>query len=180
MTTNIHKISNCNIIDFSLLPGVKVGGNAYYINSTGMKLNAQTEITFEDIGKVVTSSNEKGQFEVWLPNGTYQTTARIFTFEYNMSMNYSYIDRVEVSEDMTLSLNLSKLKEYGLELEWIEGVAATIGQNESVTYTMSINNTGNVEEIFHYLPQLSVPCPVRDRVIGHLHLHKLLFHQRSR
>ncbi len=136
------------VIDLNLTTGTKVNGKAYYINSTGENLSSQTIIDFEGVGKVSTPSNENGQFEVWLPSGNYLVTSELTTFEYNRSMNYTYEDFVEITHDMALYLKMNKIEVSSVELEWLESTVATIQQNESVTYNVSIKNTGNLEQTF--------------------------------
>ncbi|UCE36207.1 MAG: carboxypeptidase regulatory-like domain-containing protein [Thermoplasmata archaeon] len=135
-------------IDVALESGNRIYGAAYYFNSTYENLSAPAQLEFNNGGRLPTSSNDQGLFEVWLPSGSYLTEAKLTTFEYNMSMNYTYRQWVEVTDHMPVFMNLSKIKEYSVELEWIEGQAVLLNQNESVTYNISIRNTGNIEEIF--------------------------------
>ncbi|UCE75266.1 MAG: glycosyltransferase family 39 protein [Methanomassiliicoccales archaeon] len=137
------------ILDIELEPAAKVKGKAYYINSSKENLSAQVQIEFEGAGKIITNSDESGQFEFWLPPDNYTTQAELSTFEFNMTMNYTYKQTVEVTDDMKLYLSLSRVKHYDIVMEWINGTAETIEQNGSVTYNVSAKNTGNTEELFY-------------------------------
>jgi uncharacterized membrane protein len=125
-----------------------VFGGAYYFNSTYQNLSAEVRLDFLGNGTISTFSDLNGLYEIWLPKGSYEVFANLTTFEFNMSMNYTYKGKSKVSDDTPLTLNLTKIKVYSVGLEWIEGVAVTIDQNESVTYNISIVNTGNIEETF--------------------------------
>jgi uncharacterized membrane protein len=144
------------VFDLNLTSGAKVSGKAYYINSTGENLSSQTIIDFEDVGKVSTPTDENGQLEVWLPSGKYLVTAELTTFEYNKSMNYTYENLFEITHDRAIFLNLNKIEVSSVELEWLETTAATIQQNESVTYNVSIKNTGNIEQTFDLSYRLDI------------------------
>jgi len=134
--------------NLELNPGLKVSGKAYYINTTQQNLSALVRIDFENEGKVSTFSNEKGQFEIWLPSGKYTINTKLTTFEFNKTMNYTYEGKVEIDLDRSLYLFLNKVKIYDIELEWIEGTPITLEQNESVTYNVSIKNAGNLKDTF--------------------------------
>jgi dolichyl-diphosphooligosaccharide--protein glycosyltransferase len=139
------------VFDLNLTSGTKVNGMVYYINSTGMNKSAQTVIEFDEFGTVDTKTNEDGVFEIWLPPGTYLTSADISTSEFNMTMNYELENYYDITDDVTLYMNLSKSMIYDVELEWIEDEPATLARNESTTYNVSIKNTGNTEETFDIL-----------------------------
>ncbi len=136
------------VLNINLVTGNKVSGAAYYINTTNENLSAQLQIDFTDVGKISSNTDENGQFELWLPTGNYQVNADLTTFEYNMSMNYTYKEEVEVNDDTEIFLDLDKIKIYEVDIEWVEGTPETIGQNQSVTNNVRIVNKGNVKEIF--------------------------------
>jgi hypothetical protein len=135
-------------LDLDLEQGNRVFGGAYYFNSTYQNLSAEVRLDFLGNGTISTFSDVNGLYEIWLPQGSYEVFANLTTFEFNMSMNYTYKGKSIVSGNTPLSLNLSKVNVYSVELKWIEGTAVTIDQNESVTYNISIENTGNIEETF--------------------------------
>jgi hypothetical protein len=143
-------------LDLDLVQGNRVYGGAYYFNSTYQNLSADVRLDFLGNGTISTFSDLNGLYEIWLPEGSYEVFANLTTFEFNMSMNYTFKGRSKITDDTALSLNLSKVKVYSVGLEWIEGVAVTIDQNESVTYNISIVNTGNIEETFD-LAKVGVP-----------------------
>lgn len=135
-------------LDLNLTRGVKVSGFTYILNSTNEILRVNASIEFQDEIEFNIDANENGQFEEWLPSGNYFTTAYFSTKEYNMTMNYEFEERLEFMSDKALYLNLTKAKVYDVEIEWVEGAAANIRQNENFTYNISVNNTGNLEETF--------------------------------
>jgi uncharacterized membrane protein len=104
-------------------------------------------IEFEDTTSITTNSDSNGQFEVWLPPGTYFTVADYTTTEYNISMDYTFKRRLEIINDTILYLNLTKVKSHETELEWDE-VVSERGQNETAIYDIIIKNTGNVKDTF--------------------------------
>jgi dolichyl-diphosphooligosaccharide--protein glycosyltransferase len=134
----------------------RVKGYAYYINSTEQNLSAEVSIEFEDMGTIQTTSQASGLFEVWLPASAYNVSSSLTTFEYNMSMDYDFSDTIKLTEDMDLIIPLAKDKKYSVELEWVDGVAANLSQNETTEYTMRITNTGNEKDTY-YLSRNGVP-----------------------
>ncbi|UCG68129.1 MAG: hypothetical protein JSV09_09900 [Thermoplasmata archaeon] len=142
--------------DVNLTSGMKINGKAYYINSSYENKSAQTQIEFSDFGKIDTFTNENGIFEIWLPHGTYLISADISKSEYNMTMDYDFESYFEIEDHRTLYMNLTKRKIYDVELEWIEGEPALIKQNESISYNISIKNTGNMEETFDIIKNIEV------------------------
>jgi uncharacterized membrane protein len=132
-----------------------VFGGGYYFNSTHQNLSAEVRLDFLGNGTISTFSDLNGLYEIWLPSGSYEVFANLTTFEFNMSMNYTFKDKLKITDDTPFSLNLSKVRVYSVELEWVEGVAVTIDQNESLTYNISIVNTGNIEETFDFTLEAS-------------------------
>jgi hypothetical protein len=137
------------IFNINLDSSVKVTGMAYLLNSTHENLSAQVEVRFRDEGTVITNTDGNGRFEVWLPDANYDITANITTQEYGMNMTYSYKGFQHIAEDISLYLNLSKEKLYDVKLDWVEDAAGTIRQNQSISYNITIINTGNIEDTFN-------------------------------
>jgi dolichyl-diphosphooligosaccharide--protein glycosyltransferase len=135
----------------TLVPALRVKGKAYYLNSTGQNLSAKVRIDFNDGSNIFSDSNSNGQFEMWLPEGTYETSSDLETNEYGMSMNYTYEKSLEITQDTTIYLNLSKIDIHEVELEWIEDEADEIQQNGSTTYSINIKNVGNIKDTYDLL-----------------------------
>jgi dolichyl-diphosphooligosaccharide--protein glycosyltransferase len=95
-------------LDVLLETALRVKGKAYIINSTGQNLSIAVGIEFTDVAKIVTDSDINGLFEVWLPSGSYKTIANFTTSEYDMTMEYTHDKLLDILQDTTLYLNLTK------------------------------------------------------------------------
>jgi hypothetical protein len=137
-------------LDFDLALASKVTGLAYHLNSTDQNLSIPVAIEFTDETMVTTYSNSNGQFELWLASGSYLTSADYFNTEYDITMNYTYLKRVDIDGDKTLYLNLTKVKLYQSSLEWLEkdDPKVNLSQNQTHIFHVKITNTGNVKDTF--------------------------------
>jgi hypothetical protein len=139
-------------MDIELESALRVKGKAYHLNSTGENLTIEVDIEFKDEAAFVTTSNDKGQFELWLPEGNYRIIADYKTTEYNMTMNYTYKRTQDIPDNMILYLNLTKVKDHLIELTWNEedDNITEIGQNESIPipFTVTIRNIGNIKDTY--------------------------------
>jgi hypothetical protein len=145
-------------LDLDLVPASKVTGLAYHLNSTDQNLSIPVTIEFTDETMVTTYSNSNGQFEVWLPSGSYLTSADYSDTEYDITMNYTYLKRVNIDGDSTLFLNLTKVKLHKSTMEWIEkdDPIVNLSQNQTHVFHVKITNTGNVKDTF-FMSHTSAP-----------------------
>ncbi len=134
--------------DFGLVDGVSLQGKAYIINSSGINTTITADINFESEGLVTNTSDVQGIYKILLPPDIYTISGKYSILELGRVMNYTYQDTIDISKNLSLNLNFSKLAEYSVLIEWIEDSPVLLLPNESVDYSVRIKNTGSVKEIF--------------------------------
>lgn len=134
--------------DFGLVDGVSLQGKAYIFNSLGINTTVTVDIYFESEGMITNTSDVQGRYKILLPPDAYSISGKYSIFELGRVMNYTYQDTIDISKNMSLNLNFSKLAEYSVVIEWVEDSPVLLLPNESVDYTVRIKNTGSVKEIF--------------------------------
>ncbi|MDI6707779.1 MAG: CARDB domain-containing protein [Candidatus Thermoplasmatota archaeon] len=129
----------------------RVYGIGYYYNLTGIYKQASQN----NISQIVNISiNElknitldiEGCYQIILPKGEHRLRANITTFEYNMNVTYTCDEIINLTK--TFEFNLNFTIPANATLTWNESELATIQQNETTQYNITIMNTGNLEDTF--------------------------------
>jgi len=94
------------------------------------------------------STSSSGDFGLRLPGGEYNILFKTTIVERGMDVIYSNITHFELDVDQIIGMNLEKIKRYGVELYWDSAQKKKIYGNETVVYSIRLNNTGNEEDSY--------------------------------
>ncbi|MFQ5910444.1 MAG: hypothetical protein ACE5IJ_06960, partial [Thermoplasmata archaeon] len=139
--------------DFELTESYRVSGVASYQDG----LHQRTSIFILGDGSYYIDSDDQGYFEVYLPPGPYEVNAYAYDYEDGKLTKYTTIHGLDVDGTEVISLTLEKEVDRGVEVSWSLNQKRKIDGGESVTYTISIENMGNVPDDFDI-----VGLPPRD------------------
>ncbi|MFQ5837175.1 MAG: carboxypeptidase regulatory-like domain-containing protein [Thermoplasmata archaeon] len=112
----------------------------------GTKETARIEFT--SVASISFDSDGLGIFEAYLPKGQYQVTATSQRLERGMLVDYEFSGPLDIRESTLLNLQLARVTFQGVEVIWdpLERTSALPG--EGAVYTLTLRNTGNVEDSF--------------------------------
>lgn len=130
--------------EFELTESYRVSGVASYRDG----LHKETSIYLLGNGSYYIESDNAGYFEVYLPQGPYEIDASAYDYEDGKLTAYKTRYKLEVDGNEVVSLTLEKEVDRAVELTWNPAQRRSISGGESVTYMISIENKGNVEDEF--------------------------------
>ena len=129
--------------DVSLVPGVRVTG----VTTIGSGTRGAANVTFTaPEGRASVRSSRAGDYEIVLPAGTYSVQATASGVERGIAVSYRATSSLALSEASILNLALQKVVRRGVEVTWDATERTTIRVGQSVTYTVTIRNTGNEDD----------------------------------
>ncbi len=109
-------------------------------------VNTEVTLTFRGVASVSFASDESGLFGVHLPRGEYIVDATAQKLERGIEVQYTDATTLDLQGDTLLNLLLERVDLPEVELAWDESERATILPGESVVYTITVRNIGNVED----------------------------------
>jgi dolichyl-diphosphooligosaccharide--protein glycosyltransferase len=131
-------------LEFALTESYRISGYATY----GDGLHKTTSITVFANGSRYLESDDEGYFEVYLNPGDYDIDALTYDYEDEMLTEYKAAYELNVNRDEVISLILEKEVYRGVELVWNSDEKRVIAGGQSVTYELTIENMGNVPDVF--------------------------------
>ncbi|MDD1756962.1 MAG: carboxypeptidase regulatory-like domain-containing protein [Methanomassiliicoccales archaeon] len=136
-TIDIAPYTSTNL-NFDLVPGVRYFG---VTQLGGIAGPAVLEFSSENY-KTLTSAAD-GSFEVYLPPDVYQVRATGSGVEQGASAEYSSEFTLNLQDSQSSIINLVKVADYGVDLQWDTTERRTVEAGESVSYNLRVINTGN-------------------------------------
>jgi dolichyl-diphosphooligosaccharide--protein glycosyltransferase len=130
--------------DIALVQGYRVSGVVTF--KDGQK--QVSDVSFSANGTMELKTDENGHYELYLPSGEYLVEASTIVEEKGTDVTYETSEVVLIEDVAALNLELNKKIERKVFLDWDEGDAKEIAQGESIHYTLTITNEGNVEDAF--------------------------------
>jgi len=122
-----------------LLSGVVTG-------SAGGRVPAN--LTIQGAAKLLLQTDASGAYSVLLPEGAYTVFAATSGVEQGIPVQYTATEGVDLASDQILNLALSKAVQRGVALSWDASQNRTIRPGDSVTYAITVRNTGNVPDTY--------------------------------
>jgi asparagine N-glycosylation enzyme membrane subunit Stt3 len=129
--------------DFDLVPGVRYFG---VTQLGGVPGPANLEFSSENY-KILTSSSD-GSFEVYLPPDIYHVKATGTSAEFGAKAEYGTEFELNLQDSQGSIINLVKVADYGVDLQWDAAEKRTIEAGQSVSYNLRVVNKGNAEDSY--------------------------------
>lgn len=133
-------------LDIPLTPGHTIRGLVTYGTSipTPANLTVVGDNTFEG------RAGSGGAYSLFVPPGSYRVEAKASVPERNTQVRYQGQGNATVVDaDVELNLALNRVTHRAVGLSWDASQAQTIPPGGSVTYIVTVQNRGSIEDSFH-------------------------------
>ncbi len=136
-------------LDLALSPAAWVAGVTTYKGGT----RVSADITFTASAAAAhATSDPSGNYRILLPLGSYSVTSRMSDAENGMTVYYAKATNVTVAAKMDpFNLPLDRVVRRQVRLTWDASERQTIPPGGVVTYTVFVQNTGNVADSFTFV-----------------------------
>jgi len=133
--------------DIALVPAFRVFGVTTF--NGGIRVSA--DLTFSSAANVHVTSDSMGAYQVVLPPATYAVTARMSRVENGIVVAYAKPATLVLSGPPDpLNIALDRVARRGVKLSWDGSQRLTIPAGASVSYTITMTNTGNTEDEYAF------------------------------
>ncbi len=130
-------------LNFDLVPGVRYFG---ITQLAGVPGPAVLEFSSQNY-KALTSSSD-GSFEVYLPPDVYQVKGEATGTELGVKVEYATEFQLNLQESQGSVINLAKVSDYGVDLQWDSSEKRTVEAGQNVSYNLRIVNKGNAADTY--------------------------------
>jgi uncharacterized repeat protein (TIGR01451 family) len=134
--------------DIRLQKGYRLEGTLYK-GSTPLSGNV-TIVNRENRALIYAEADMTGKFTTRLPEARYGLSSRATFPERGIDVPYINITNIEFTDDKIVNIELKRADDNGVELYWNPSQMAKIHGNETVVYTITVNNTGNVPDGYSF------------------------------
>ena len=131
--------------DVPLLPAFQLTGAT--TDPSGALVPATVNLT--GAAALSVASDASGYYAALLPAGLYTLIASRTQVEQGVSVTYQGSASFDLSTDTTVNVQLGRLDEHAVALSWDAAENRTISPGGAVTYTVTVQNTGNVGDTFN-------------------------------
>ena len=127
-------------IDIDLVAGVRYSGVTQLAGEPG-----RAWLEFSSEGIKALQSSVDGRFEIYLPAGTYEVEATSEGSERGVAVQYQTGYEIDLRSSQSATVDLAKVPDYGVGLEWDSSEKRTVEAGQSVSYNLRVVNTGNTQ-----------------------------------
>lgn len=140
------------VFNLTLQSGLRLTGST--INGE-LPASARISVSSDTAGAgMAVSSASDGTYEIILPAGGYNITCDSSGFENGMQVSYRLSTSVNLTTNLQRTLQLQKVIERGVDIQWDPNEKMTIEAGGTATYNLRVVNTGNVRETFRLVLEL--------------------------
>ncbi len=133
-----------NAVTLELEPGYRVAG----IVSLEDGSKERSTVEFTSSASVMFTTDESGSLEAYLPSGLYDVKGETQRLERGVRVDYGFASSLELKESTTLNLRLLRVDMPGVVLEWDPSQRGSMAAGDSVVYTLTLRNAGNLDDTF--------------------------------
>jgi len=135
------------LLNISLEEGLLLRGSL--LTDTGGPVPYADVTVTDGTGSMVsTAADSEAAYSVYLPAGEYDVSARGSVVEHGMSVDFAGSDHAALFAPTKLDLSLDRNVVYSSAIKWDSRQARTVKGGETVTYTFTVENTGNVKDTY--------------------------------
>ncbi|HIH01587.1 TPA: hypothetical protein HA259_05885 [Thermoplasmata archaeon] len=128
-------------MDITLTEGKYLSGR---VTASGSGVQTSIDIESGD-AKLAATSDSQGYFTVLVSSGSYKLSSEVERVEGGMAIGYSATETVEISDyDAYTGLVLDREDKRSVSASWSSSVALPAAPGETVTYSFTVENTGNI------------------------------------
>ncbi|MCK5548387.1 MAG: hypothetical protein KAI64_05190, partial [Thermoplasmata archaeon] len=132
--------------DIEFEKGYKIEGTL----SRGLQ-NVEGKIVVRDANTstmLLLSTDANGKFDLRLPEGNFTVSSIAAGVERGIGVDYMNSTQLLVETDKIIKIELEKSGVYRMDVFWDHTQMKTIGGNETVVYTFTVTNTGNMDDSY--------------------------------
>lgn len=129
--------------DIAMVEAFRLSGITF-ANDEGVR----AEISVSGNGAISLTSSTNGDYEIYLPGGSYSISAETVRLENGLDVDYRTTATVSLSDATTKGIYMQRLTEQDVSLTWDTAQKVTLNTGETATYTIRIVNDGNVQDTF--------------------------------
>ena len=112
----------------------------------GVRVSASLNVT--GAATLTLSTDSSGAYQALLPEGTYTLAADRTQVEQGATVSYQGASTFDLASDTVVNLQLGRVEQHSVSLTWDASQNRTIAGGGSVTYTITVTNTGNTQDTF--------------------------------
>ncbi|MBI0583826.1 MAG: glycosyltransferase family 39 protein [Methanomassiliicoccus sp.] len=142
ITVNANSANTANL---TFETGILVSG---VVRSNGAGVSGAT-VTFSDNAQATATTDGSGNYVIYLPSGTYNGAATWINEEVaGVNVTHSANFDLSVTSATTRDVDLVRQLNGAVEVSWDSGTIQTVNAGQTVTYTVTVNNRGNVDDTY--------------------------------
>ena len=130
--------------DIPLLTAYPVTG--VITDPAGVRVSASINLT--GAATLTLATDATGSFATILPGGSYSLTADRTQTEQGLSITYQGAATFDLTNSAVVNVQLGRVASHGVSLSWDANETRTVAPGGAVTYTILVQNTGNVQDTF--------------------------------
>ncbi len=131
--------------DVPLLPAFELSGAT--TDPSGTLVQATVNVT--GAATLSLGSDTSGYYAALLPAGLYSLIASRTQVEQGLTVSYQGSASFDLSAAATVNVQLGRLDQHAVALGWDASQNRTVNPGGAVTYTITVQNTGNVRDTFN-------------------------------
>ncbi|MEE9592548.1 MAG: NEW3 domain-containing protein, partial [Thermoplasmata archaeon] len=133
----------------TLTIALEAGNRVFGVVTLSDGTRRATELQFTSLaGRATFATNAQGEYEVFLPAGSYGVLATSERDEGGVMVEYRFEESLELTDSLLINPLLTRVDVRTVGVAWDPEQRALIAPGETVVYTVTVTNTGNQADTF--------------------------------